>query len=300
MDLGRLGAWSPHLRRTDDPAVRAAAAELEQAGYRTLWTPAGAGTRGFDIAGALLAATGSAVVATGITSIWATTVDQTAAGFARLEAQAPGRFLLGLGVSHAALVDKGAPGRYARPLAAITDYLGELDARSAAPASRRVLAALSPRMLRLAARASLGTHPYLVTPEMTAQLRDALPGGLVAVEQAVVVDEDPASARAKARDYLRMYLALPNYFRVWLRHGYTEADLAGGGSDRLVDDLVLWGSAEEVASRAARHWAAGADHLAVQVVGAPDGLGLADYRTLAPQLARAAASDVASAAPAAR
>src|SRR5579859_7357745 len=218
MDLGRLGVWSIGIRQVADPAVPAAAAELERLGYGTIWFSGGSGTRGFDIARVLASATSRIAIATGITSIWATTAEQSAAGFEQLEREAPGRFLLGLGVSHAPMVDHGAPGRYRQPLQAMADYLGEL---TAVPRDRRVLAALGPKMLDLARRESAGTHPYLITPPMTAAVRVELasgalgapgdlrapgdlvaPGALVAVEQGVVLERDPARARAVAREHL--------------------------------------------------------------------------------------------------
>src|SRR5689334_15898816 len=180
MELGRLGVWSIGIRQVADPAVTSAAAELERLGYGTIWFSGGSGTRGFDIARTLASATARIAVATGITSIWATTAEQSAAGFEQLERVAPGRFLLGLGVSHAPMVNHSAPGRYRQPLRAMAGYLGEL---TAVPRDRRVVAALGPKMLDLAQRESAGTHPYLVTPPMTAAIRAQLaPGTLVAVE----------------------------------------------------------------------------------------------------------------------
>jgi len=238
---------------------------VERLGYGTIWYSAGSGTRGFEIARALAGATGRVAIATGITSIWATTTDESAAGFAELERVAPGRFVLGLGVSHAPMVNHGAPGRYRRPLAAMARYLQEL---TAVPAGRRVVAALGPKMLDLAQRESAGTHPYLVTPPMTADIRASVkPGFLVAVEQGVVLESDPARARAVAREHLAGYLALPNYVNNWLRAGYDPADVAGNGSDRLVDDLVAWGDVTTVGDRIRAQWAAGADHVCVQVLG---------------------------------
>jgi probable F420-dependent oxidoreductase len=279
MDLGRLGVWSIGIRKVADPAVPAAAAELERLGYGTIWFSGGSGTRGFDIARVLAQATGRMAVATGITSIWATTAGQSAAGFEQLEQLAPGRFLLGLGVSHAPMVDHGAPGRYRQPLRAMAGYLGEL---SAVPRDRRVLAALGPKMLDLAQRESAGTHPYLVTPRMTAAARARLaPGALVAVEQGVVLEADPARARAVAREHLNGYLKLPNYVNNWLRSGYQPEDVAAGGSDRLVDDLVAWGDVTAVGDRIRAHYAAGADHVAVQVLGGDEPVALPEWRAIA-------------------
>jgi probable F420-dependent oxidoreductase len=282
MELGRLGVWSIGIRQVADPAVPAAAAELERLGYGTIWYSGGSGTRGFDIGRALLQATGSITVATGITSIWATTPGQAAVGFGQLEQAAPGRFLLGLGVSHAPMVNRGSPGRYQRPLRSMASYLGEL---TAVPGDRRILAALGPKMLDLARRQSLGTHPYLVTPQMTAHIRKMLePGCVVAVEQGVVLETDPARARAVARDNLSGYLALPNYVNNWLRSGYEPKDVTDGGSDRLVDDLIAWGDAAAVGERIQAHYAAGADHVCVQVLGGAEPVPLPQWRAIASEV----------------
>ncbi|MCA2273535.1 TIGR03620 family F420-dependent LLM class oxidoreductase [Mycobacterium intracellulare] len=262
MDIGRLGVWSVGIRQVADPAVARAAADLEQSGFGAIWYSAGSGNKGFDIGEQLLAATTSITVATGITSIWATTAQQSAEGVARLERAAPRRFLLGLGVSHEPMVNGSGQGTYQHPLATMKKYLAALDV----PRDRRILAALGPKMLELAASESLGAHPYLVTPAMTAAIRAALPDGTtVAVEQGAVLSSDACTARAIARANLKSYLALPNYINNWLRHGYELADVAEGGSDRLVDDLVVWGDAGTIAARVHEHYAAGADHVCIQV-----------------------------------
>ena len=282
MELGRLGVWSIGIRQVADPAVPAAAAELERLGYGTIWYSGGSGTRGFDIGRGLLQATGHITVATGITSIWATTPAQSAAGFGQMEHAGPGRFLLGLGVSHAPMVNHSDPGRYRRPLQNMARYLDEL---TAVPRDRRILAALGPKMLDLAQRESAGTHPYLVTPQITARIRQMLePGYLVAVEQGVVLETDPARARAVAREHLSGYLGLPNYVNNWLRSGYEPADVSDGGSDRLVDDLVAWGDAAAVADRIQAHYAAGADHVCVQVLGGADPVPLPQWRAIASEV----------------
>jgi probable F420-dependent oxidoreductase len=279
MELGRLGVWSVGIRQVADPAVPAAAAELERLGYGTIWYSGGTGSRGFEIGRALLRATSRITIATGITSIWATTPAESAAGFGQLEQAAPGRFLLGLGVSHAPMVNHRDPGRYHRPLQNMAQYLAQL---TAVPRDRRILAALGPKMLDLAQQESLGTHPYLVTPPMTAVIRKMLaPGSLVAVEQGVVLETDAERARAVAREHLSSYLRLPNYVNNWLRSGYEPRDAAGGGSDRLVDDLIAWGDAAAVADRIAAHYAAGADHVCVQVLGGAGPVPLPQWRAIA-------------------
>jgi probable F420-dependent oxidoreductase len=282
MELGSLGVWSIGIRQVAHLAVPAAAAELEQLGYGTIWYSGGSGTRGFDIGRALLQATRRITIATGITSIWATTPAQSAAGFEQMEQAAPGRFLLGLGVSHAPMVNHQNPGRYRRPLQSMARYLNEL---TAVPRDRRILAALGPKMLDLAARESAGTHPYLVTPQMTARARKMLPPGfLVAVEQGVVLETDPARARAVAREHLSGYLGLPNYVNNWLRSGYEPEDVSDGGSDRLVDDLVAWGKAAAIADRIQAHYAAGADHVCVQLLGGATPVPLPEWRAIASEV----------------
>jgi probable F420-dependent oxidoreductase len=278
MKLGRVGIWSAALRAHTDPAVSDAAAELEQLGYGTLWFPAGRGARAFEVASTLLGATHQVTVASGIVSIWDTSVAQAEAGSATLDREAPGRFLLGLGVSHAPLVDRHEQGRYQNPLRAMTDYLDEL---TGVAADRRIVAALGPKMLALAVTESIGTHPYLVTPEITAALRGGAGDAVVAVEQAVVLETDPVRARAAARDFLAPYLRLPNYVNSWLRNGYGDADVTDGGSDRLVDDLIAWGSLDRIATRVEEHIDAGADHVCLQTLSHGNGLPLAEWRLLA-------------------
>jgi probable F420-dependent oxidoreductase len=281
MELGRLGVWSIGIRQVADPTVLAAATELERLGYGAIWYSGGSGIRGFDIARALGQATDRIAIATGITSIWATTPAQAAAGFEQIEQAAPGRFLLGLGVSHEPMVNRSAPGRYQRPLENMARYLGEL---SAVPAPRRILAALGPKMLDLAQRESAGTHPYLITPQITATIRSRLkPGVLIAVEQGVVLKTDPAAARAVGREHLSGYLELPNYVNNWLRSGYQPADIAEGGSDRLVDDLIAWGDVAVIGERIRAHYAAGADHVCVQVLGA-SAVPVPEWRAIAAEL----------------
>jgi probable F420-dependent oxidoreductase len=161
-------------------------------------------------------------------------------------------------------------------------YLDEL---TAVPRDRRILAALGPKMVDLAQRESIGTHPYLVTPQMTARARTMLqPGFVVAVEQGVVLETDPARARAVAREHLSGYLRLPNYANNWLRSGYAPQDVSDGGSDRLVDDLIAWGDAPAVADRIRAHYAAGADHVCVQVLGGATPVPLPAWRAIASEV----------------
>ena len=287
MNLGGVGIWSAALRYGDPGEVADAAAELEELGYSALWPPGGIGGPIFDTCASLLEATTRIAVVPGIVNIWMHGAAETAGAHARLVGAHPGRFLLGLGVSHQPLVDHGAPGRYRAPLTVMDGYLDALDhATPPVPVVERLLAALGPRMLDLARRRSAGAHPYLVPPEHTAQARTALgDGALLAPEQAVVVERDPAAARDVARHHLAIYLQLPNYARNWERLGFHAADVADGGSDRLVDALVAWGDAETIARRVAEHRAAGADHVCIQAL-TPDlrVLPRAAWRELAPAI----------------
>jgi probable F420-dependent oxidoreductase len=280
MELGRIGVWSPQFYG-ERAEVMDAAAELEELGYGTLWFPNRPHI--FERARELLDATRRVVAATGIASIWTHTPAEAAEAHHEISQAHPDRFLLGLGVSHPHLVDRDAPGRYSKPLTRMREYLDELDAApNPVPISERMLAALGPRMLELARDRSTGAHPYLGTPDHTRRAREVLgPGRLLAPEQAVVLESDPARARAGAREHLSRYLQAPNYTSNWLRLGFTPADLEGGGSDRLVDALVAWGSPDTIRERVGQHHQAGADHVCIQVVGAGEGLPRDEWRTLA-------------------
>jgi probable F420-dependent oxidoreductase len=263
--IGRIGIWSSALW-AEREVVQRIARELEGLGYGTLWFPNGPGM--LDRARELLDATSRVVVATGIASIWTHPAEQVAAAHSALTLAHPGRFLLGLGVSHAHLVDSQQAGRYTKPVEHLLAYLDALDAApTPVPPDERVLAALGPRMLEIARTRSAGAHPYLVTVEHTRSAREALGAGpLLAPEQAVVVTSDPAEARRLARIHLARYLQAPNYTNNWLRLGFTPDDLANGGSDRLVDALVAWGDVAAIRQRVAAHLAAGADHVCLQAL----------------------------------
>jgi probable F420-dependent oxidoreductase len=263
MDLGRVGVWDIGLRMEDNVAGGAAAeaaAELEELGYGALWLGF---SPGVEHAVPLLKATARIVVATGILSIWDYEPADVAARHAAVTAEHPERFLLGLGVSHEALVKE----RYKRPLAAMHAFLDGLDdAATPVPATQRVLAALGPRMLTTARERAAGAHPYLVTPEHTRRARQLLgPDRLLAPEVKVVIDADPDRARGVARRHVSRYLELPNYANNMRRLGYTDADLADGGSDELVASVVAWG-ADSIRERVAAHEEAGADHVCLQVI----------------------------------
>jgi probable F420-dependent oxidoreductase len=282
VDLGRLGVWWSGSWRIADDASPDVAAALEHLGYTALWSS------GRFVPGLsphferLLAATTHVAVASGIVSIWSATPDDVAAAVSDLDARYPGRFLLGLGASHAPLVEG-----YARPYAHMVDYLDALDSdQPAVGRDRRVLAALGPRMLALARERAAGAHPYFVPVEHTARAREALgAGAILAPEVTVVLEDDPATARQLARTFTAGYLTLPNYTNNLRSLGFTDDDLVGGGSDRLVDAVVCWGSLDAVAAHVRRHYDAGADHVCVQVVsGVRESFPLAEYRVLAPAL----------------
>ncbi len=265
--LDGIGIWSSALRYGDHAASADAAAELEQLGYSAMWLPDVGGDL-FAAIDNLLGATSSVTVATGILNLWMHEAAETAERYHGFVDRHGPRFLVGIGVSHAPLVNSLGADLYRRPVARTTAYLDALDAAARPlPAQDRVLAVLGPKMLELARTRSAGSHPYLVTPQHTANVRAALgDDALVAPEQAVVLEADPARARELARDHLAMYLGLPNYANNWKRIGFTDDDLLSGGSDRLVDALVVWGDEAAVAARVQEHRDAGADHVCVQVL----------------------------------
>jgi probable F420-dependent oxidoreductase len=288
--LGRVGAWLTLLGLQSAAAERDAAAEIEQLGYPALWFGETAVNKeAFVHAAILLAATRRITVATGIASIYARDPAAANAAANALAEAFDGRFVLGLGVSHAPAVELRGHD-YGRPVAAMRDYLDALDlAVYRAPAPEEpvplVLAALRTRMLELARDRAHGAHPYLVTPAHTARARSVLgPGPVLAPEQGIVLETDPVQARAIAREHLARYLQLPNYTRSWREDGFGDDDLADGGSDRLVDALIAWGDPEAIAERIRSHRDAGADHVAVQPVTADLGRALGELRALAPTL----------------
>jgi probable F420-dependent oxidoreductase len=286
--LGPRGIWARELRFGDPVEAVEAAAELEDLGFSALWIPGGGGGDVLDCVETMLRATTTATVATGILNIWGHDAADVAATEARLRARHGERFLLGLGVGHARLVDADAPGRYARPVVAMAAYLDALDAFATTGAPPvRVVAALAPRMVELARRRTSGVHPYMTTIEHTRWVRGELGSdAIVAPALGVVLEPDPRRARSAARQDLALYLTLPNYVRTWLRLGFTEDDLAGGGTDRLVDALYAHGTAEQVAARVGEHREAGASHVCLRVVtNQLERLPRAEWRTLGAALA---------------
>jgi len=266
MELTGVGIWSSQLRYGDPSESAAAAAELDELDFAALWIP-DVGGPVFDAVGRLLSATKRTVIATGILNLWMHAPADVAESYADLTAAHGDRFLLGIGVSHAPLIDAREPGRYRKPLAATASFLDGLDAAPRpVPAGQRVLAALGPKMLALSANRARGAHPYLVTPEHTAFARSVLgEGPLLLPEQTVILCDGTDEARRIGTDWLRAYLALPNYANNLLRSGFTEEDVTQV-SDRLFDAIIAWGDEAAVLRRVAEHRAAGADHVCVQVL----------------------------------
>jgi probable F420-dependent oxidoreductase len=266
MELTGVGVWSSQLRYGNPSESADAAAELDDLGFKALWIP-DVGGPVLDAVGQLLAATKHTVIATGILNLWMHSPSDVAESYAALTAEHGDRFLLGIGVSHAPLIDAGEPGRYRKPLAATASFLDGLDAaQRPVPTDRRVLAALGPKMLTLSANRARGAHPYLVTPEHTAFARSALgEGPLLLPEQTVILCDSADEARSIGTDWLRAYLALPNYANNLLRSGFSEDDLTQV-SDRLFDAIIAWGDEGAIMRRVAEHRSAGADHVCIQVL----------------------------------
>jgi probable F420-dependent oxidoreductase len=284
MDLSRLGVWF----FTDGlPAPQAAefAKRVESLGYSALWLPEAVGRDPFAHAAWLLANTDRLILATGIANIYARDPNSMVAAQRTLAEQSGGRFLLGLGVSHAPMVEGLRGHTYGKPVATMRAYLDRMDqapyaAVPPAEAPPRVIAALGPKMLALAAERCQGAHPYLVPPEHTAAARQIMgPDSWLCTEQKVLLETDPTKARAVARKGVAMYLGLPNYRNNLLRYGFEEKDLGDGGSDRLIDAIVAWGDEKTISDRVQAHLDAGASHVCVQPLD-PEGRPIPDDRIL--------------------
>jgi probable F420-dependent oxidoreductase len=267
MQLSGVGIWSHQLRYGDTAQSADAAAELEELGYSALWIPDVGQTPVLASVEHLLSATNGIVIATGILNLWMNDPADVAASYASLTAAHGERFLMGIGVSHAPLVDSTEPGRYRKPLAATASFLDALDsAEQPVPVEARVLAALGPKMLRLSAERARGAHPYLVTPEHTRQAREVLgETPLLLPEQTVILTDDAAEARTIGTGWIKNYLAMPNYRNNLLRLGFSSDDVAAV-SDRLLDAIIAWGDEGAVIDRVNEHMSAGADHVCVQVL----------------------------------
>ena len=291
MELGRVGLWAYQHELLPSSAAREMAAEIEELGYGALWIPEAVGREAFVSSTNLLSGTERMVIATGIASIYARDALSANSAWQTVSEMFPDRFLLGLGVSHQVMVEGMRGHDYSRPLSAMRAYLDGMDSGlftsvTADVPPRRVLAALGPRMLELAASRTDGAHPYFIPPEHTALARETMgEGPWLCPEQAAVLETDPVRAREIARGHMAMYLTLPNYTNNLRRFGFDDADLADGGSDRLVDAIVAWGDESAIAARVAEHHAAGADHVCVQVL-PHEGVVVPteDWRRLAPAL----------------
>ncbi|WP_243793957.1 LLM class F420-dependent oxidoreductase [Saccharopolyspora gloriosae] len=284
IEIGRFGLWTGAPSWDGDTVEhREAVAEIDELGYGALWLGLAPGD--LRTVQALLAATKKLVVATGIINIWEYPAAEVAAAYQRVDRVHPGRALIGIGPSHAPVVENSGQS-YVKPFSKLKSYVDELDAvEEPLPSQARVLAALGPRALALAGERAAGAHPYLTTPEHTAVAREVLGDGpLLAPEQKVVLETDPAEAREIARDRTGPYLQLPNYLNNLRRLGYTDEDFADGGSDRLIDSLVAWGDADTIADRVRAHRDAGADHVTVQVLSRGSDLPRWQWRELAPAL----------------
>ncbi|MBI3213941.1 MAG: LLM class F420-dependent oxidoreductase [Mycobacterium sp.] len=263
-DLGKFGVFGHYSQwqgRTPQQLR-----DIEQLGYGAIWA-GGSPPAELDWVEPILAATENLKLATGIVNIWTAQPGPTSESYHRIEKAFPGRFLLGIGVGH-----PEAHAEYKKPYDALTEYLDKLD-EYGVPTDRRVVAALGPQVLKLAARRSAGAHPYLTSPEHTAQAREIIgPDAFLAPEHKVVLTTDAEQARAVGRQALDIYLGLANYTNNWKRLGFTDADIARPGSDALVDTFVAYGTPEAIAARVTQHLDAGADHVPVQVLTGPDKL----------------------------
>lgn len=292
VDLGRIGIWTATFEGHPSRAAQEAAQHLEALGFRTLWINETTGRDPFVMAGLLLSATSTLVVAIGIANAYARDAMTAAAAQKTLAEAYPGRFLLGLGVSSPVLVEKVRGHQYDAPRTYLRSYLEMMDRspfnavgpREPIP---RVIAALGPRMLELAATHANGAHPYLTTPEHTRMARAILGDGiLLAPEQMVVLESDASKARAIGRSALSFYLRAPGYLANLQRLGFSDDDWANpkAASDRLVDAIVAWGTVDQTLERIQEHMDAGADHVAVQVLRADGDIPRPEWNVLASAL----------------
>jgi len=272
IDIGTYGIWTGQLDIQPSGMARDCAAELEELGFGALWIPETVFREPFVHASFLLEATSTLKVATGIVNRYGRDALTCNAAMQTLNEAFPGRFLLGLGVSHEHLVSWLRKHDYSKPYSGMVEYLDLMEtsrffAPTGEPPAQMVLAALGPRMLRLAAERTAGAHPYFVPPEHTAVARETMgPEALLAVEQMVLFETDPERARTIARSHMAVYVQAPNYANNLKRLGFTDHDLSDGGSDRLVDAIVAWGTMDDALARVQDHLDAGADHVCVQVL----------------------------------
>jgi probable F420-dependent oxidoreductase len=295
-EIGRIGVFSVPIEVLPAAATIELCHELEELGYGAVWTGEGLGTREmFTNAAVVLGGTSRIAFCAGIVNIWGRDPVTAVTATRTLMESYPGRFLLGLGISHREQVNPRGH-EYRRPVDTMRAYLDAMDAApfvsplpehaAAIEPVPRVLAALMPAMLRLSVERADGTHPYMTTPETTARMRELLgPEPLLLPEQAFCLVRDPSEARRIGRAYMAWYLGVENFRRSLLAQGFEEDDLAGGGSDRLVDAIVAWGDEPVLRARVAEHLAGGASHVSVQVISDdPLAVGLDAYRRVAPAL----------------
>lgn len=286
LNLGQVGIWSATIRFAPGGTGIEAARELEKLGFPTLWVPGGIDSGVLGTLDQLLDATSTLRFGTGILNIWKHEPADVAKWWKGQSLERQKRLILGLGVSHGPLIGES----YGHPLAKMREFLDGLAAAHMA-LDRCCLAALGPKMLELAGQRTAGAHPYLVSPRHSAIARKAMgPRALLAPEQGVVLEEDPAKARAIGREFIAGYARLPNYVNNWLRDGFTQQEV-DSLSDRLVDSLIGWGNLDAIARRVNEHVAAGADHVCLQVITAggmraPLSDQLSGMRQLAPLLRR--------------
>ena len=287
VDIGKYGIWYGMVDTLPTPEARRAAQVVEELGFGALWVAEAVGRDPFVSATVLLAATEKLAVATGIANIYARDPMTMAAGQKTIAEAFPGRFLLGIGVSHGHLVAGVRKHDYSKPYSYMVEYLDKMDkalfmAVGPDEDPGRLLAALGPKMLELSATRANGAHPYFTTPEHTRIARETMgPDALLAPEQMVVLSTDPVEARRIARAGMKIYMGLPNYFNNLVRLGFDESDRADGGSDRLVDAIVAWGTPEQIAARVQEHHDAGADHVCIQVLQDGTAMPEAQWRALA-------------------
>jgi probable F420-dependent oxidoreductase len=291
MELGRVGVWTGALAKVAAQECRAAVEAIEDLGFGALWYPESVGSKeSFSQAGLLLSASENLVVASGIASIWARDAMAMQTGALTLAEAYPGRFVLGIGTS----TDVSVPMRghvYERPFSTLKSYVAEMDAVDYMgplpdPPLRRVIGSIGPKSLAFAAEKSWGAHTYFVPPEHTSFAREIMgPEAFLAVEQAVVVDPDPTSARTVARDHMDFYLQRAAYRSLLINLGWSEDELDNGGSDRLVDAVVAWGDIDQVAARVEKQFRSGADHVCLQpLTNSPTEIGLDQLSQLAAAL----------------
>jgi probable F420-dependent oxidoreductase len=271
LNLGKIGIWTWTLDAQPMPVAREAVQEIEELGFKTVWIPEAVGREPFAHAGILLSATQQLILATGIASMYARTAATMQSGQKTLTSAFPDRFLLGIGASHGHMVKSLHKTAYVKPYSAMVEYLDAMDgglfmAAEPTTPTHRVLAALGPKMLKLAGERADGAHPYFTTPQHTAVAREILGSEpTLAPEQAVILETDPTKARAIARSYMGTYTRLPNYANNLLREGFTEDDIKNQ-SDKLIDAICAWGTLDTVRGRIQEHLDAGASHVSVQVL----------------------------------